>query len=522
MESPAVVLFQYIHAVWRRRWLSVAVAWAVCLVGWTVIAFMPSRYESQARVYVDADGLLTPLLRGLTVDVDPAQQVDVLQRTLLSRSNLEQIIRMADLEGRIKTAADKDAMIVKLLESIVIRPQTRNLFAISYQDTSPTTARNVVQSLLTIFAESSTGNARNELDNAQRFLNDQIAVYETQLRAAEQRRAEFREKHIDILSGAASSANLEAARSKLEQMRAELQDVTARRDALEKELAGLPPYLTVDAANAVVINNGGDPASPQQRLALAQRQLADLRSRYTEQWPEIVALKSEIADLTKQAATEPATGDTVAGGGHRSQIANNVYEQVKIRLVETTSQEASLQRRVADAEADLKRLEEIAHSSPGVEAQAQDLDRDYNILKKNHEELLARRESTNMAEAADTKADKIQFRVIDAPQVPTIAVAPKRPLLFSAVLAGGLLGGLALPILLMQIDRSYPNLQRLRDLGLPVLGAVSYVERGKTRAQSLIHGATFGASALGLVLLYGALVASSLDLHRLLPGRITG
>jgi hypothetical protein len=186
------------------------------------------------------------------------------------------------------------------------------------------------------------------------------------------------------------------------------------------------------------------------------------------------------------------------------------------------SQVASLQRRVADADADLKRLDKIAHSSPGVEAEAQDLDRDYNILKKNYEELLSRRESTNLAEAADTKADKIQFRVIDAPQLPTSAVAPKRPLLFSAVLAGGLLGGLALPILLQQIDRSYANLQRLRELGLPVLGAVSYVARGQSRARSLMDLATLGASALGLVAVYGLLVILSLDLHRLLPGSVAG
>jgi polysaccharide chain length determinant protein (PEP-CTERM system associated) len=522
MESPAALLSQYLHAIWRRRWLSIAVAWAVCLAGWAVVAFIPSRYESQARVFVDADGLLTPLLRGLAVDVDPAQQLDVLQKTLLSRSNIEQLIHMADLDARVRSAADKDALIAKLLDGIVIKPQTRNLFAISYQDTNPATARNVVQSLLTIFAESSTGTARTQMSNAQRFLNDQLAAYETQLRAAEKRRAEFREQHVEILSGAASTANIEAARAKLEQMRAELQDAQARRDALEKELTGLPATLSVDAGNAVIINNGNaDAGSPQQRLTQAERQLADLRSRYTEQWPEIIALKGEIADLKKQVAGEPPGADP-ATGARRTQIANNVYEQVKIRLVETMSQVASLQRRVADADADMKRLDAIAHSSPGVEAQAQDLDRDYNILKKNYEELLARRESTNLAEAADTKADKIQFRVIDAPQLPTAAVAPKRPLLFSAVLAGGLLGGLALPILLLQLDRSYANLQRLRELGLPVLGAVSYVARAKSRGRALMDAATFGASAFGLVAIWGLLVLISLDLHRLLPGRAGG
>ncbi|HVA14589.1 MAG TPA: XrtA system polysaccharide chain length determinant [Stellaceae bacterium] len=505
MESLSTTIFQYLHAIWRRKWMTAFATWAICIVGWTAIALMPSKYESSARVYVDADGLLGPLLRGLAVEVDPAQQLDVLQRTLLSRPNLEELIHMADLDSRARTPADKEALIRALPEAITIKPQTKNLFTLSYQDTNPTTARNVVQSLLTIFAENSTGTTRSQMDNAQKFLSGQIAAYEAQLRAVEQRRADFRSQHLDVLAGAGATQELQNARQRLSDARNQLQDATARRDALKQELGQLPQATSFSAGQA----SGG----LAQQLADAQRKLADLRTRYTDDYPDVVNLKSQIADLERRLSS-----DHGAAGGGRTSVTSTVYEQVQVQLVEQQSQVASLQQRVAEAEADVKRLQVLAVSAPEIEAQAQDIDRNYNVIKKNYDELLTRREATNLSQAADTKADQIQFRVVDAPQVPMVPIAPNRPVLFSAVLMAGVLGGLLIPIMLAQIDRSFATLQRLRSLGLPVVGGVSYVALFRSRAQSTLETAGFGATALALLMLYGVLIAITFDFHRALLG----
>lgn len=516
MESISGLVFQYLHAIWRRKWIVALAAWAVCIVGWSVVVMMPSRYESTTRIYVDADQLLTPLLKGIAVDVDPAQQLDVLQRTLLSRPNIEQLMHMADLDKRARTAADKDALIARLVQQVTITPQTRNLFTISYQDTDPTMARNVVQSLLTIFAENSTGAQRSQIDNAQRFLNDQIAIYEQQLRAAEKRRADFRTEHLEVLSGAASAGSIDTLRKNLQQERNDLQDALARRDELQKNLDGISPTLSADVAGAGL----AAPGAAEQQLAILQRQLAELRTRDTEQHPDVVALKAQIADLSGQLVA--AHGGKPTGGaatpGTRTRVSNSVYDQVRIRLLDAQGQVVSLQRRASQDETELKRVEDIAHSSPGLDAQMEDMDRDYTILKHNYDELLSRREATNLSEAADTKADKIQFRIIDAPQVPSAPIAPNRPVLFSAVLLAGVLGGLAIPILLTQIDRSFATLNRLRGLGLPVLGGVTYAAQFRSKAQSMTETAGFGASALALVMLYGVLILMTVDLHRLMQG----
>ncbi|MGC1742129.1 MAG: Wzz/FepE/Etk N-terminal domain-containing protein, partial [Pseudolabrys sp.] len=92
------IAYTYARQLWRYKWLSVGIAWAICAVGWPAVTMIPPRYESSARIYVNADQMLTPLLRGVAVQSDPMRQVDFVQRTLLSRSNLEQVVQLSDLD----------------------------------------------------------------------------------------------------------------------------------------------------------------------------------------------------------------------------------------------------------------------------------------------------------------------------------------------------------------------------------------------------------------------------------------
>ena len=91
-------LVSYLRGMWQYRWYGVAISWAVCAVGWTVVFLMPNLYEANARVYVDTQSVLKPLLSGLAVQPNVDQQIAMMSRTLISRPNLERVIRMSDLD----------------------------------------------------------------------------------------------------------------------------------------------------------------------------------------------------------------------------------------------------------------------------------------------------------------------------------------------------------------------------------------------------------------------------------------
>jgi polysaccharide chain length determinant protein (PEP-CTERM system associated) len=471
---------------------------------------IPKKYESSARVYVNADTLLQPLLQGLAVDTDPTRQVEFLQRTLLSRPNLEQLVHLADLDTGTLDAAAKEARFQELAANIKLAQPSLGLFTISYSNPNGVTAKNVVQGMITIFSEAAAGTSRAEMTNAQKFLNDQIAKYETQLRAADKRRAEFRDKYRDILPDAANGGTrLDAAHTSIQQLQLDLSDAMAKREAVSRQLASVPQFLSIDQAATVIVNNGQTTGGGTQAdLMQAEQTLDHLLLHDTEQHPDVVAARRLVASLKSR--VEEGKKSPSSDSSHRATVSNPVYEQLKLRISDADSVIASIQLRLTAAREQEKSVKALVAQVPDVEMQAQNLDRDYDVLKKNYQELVARRESTQIAEAADTQADRIQFRVVDAPQVPLTPTSPNRPLLFSGVLAAGGGAGLALILLLMQLDRSFDSVSKLKVLGLPVLGSISVVTRLDTRRRHTVQIATTGASMLLLFIVYGVLVVVSL------------
>ncbi len=512
---PHAMVLSYGRQLWRHKWLSIALAWPICVVGWAVIALLPPKYESSTRVYVNADQLLTPILSGVAVNDDPTRQVEYLQHTLISRPNLEQVIRLSNLDlsaGSQASAADREKILQGLVREVALKPQTENLIAITYRNPDPVVAKNVVSALLTVFSENTTGVNRDEMQNAKRFLSQEIQEYEDQLRAAEKRRAEFHQKYIDLLPGLDGAVSrVDAVRDAVAKLQLQIADAQAKRDSLQHELDGVPKFLNVDAVAPQVIV-AGKPVTARAELEDAVSQLEELQTRFTDLYPDVIYLKQRIAALQARVANEASHPNP---NRPKTDIANPVYDQVKIRLVEAETTLASLQRGLKQAKDDQTVLEQKALDTPGVMAQAQDLDRDYATKKKSYEELLQRREQTLIGEAADTKAEKIQFRVIDAPQIPIAPAAPNKPLLLLGVFALAIGAAIAAPIALFQFDKSFSTVSALRELGLPVLGSVSRLTFPGARRRTRIQVGALCASAGALVAIFGVLWVSTIHIYGL-------
>jgi polysaccharide chain length determinant protein (PEP-CTERM system associated) len=487
---------RYAAAGWRKRWWAVAAAWLVCLAGWTAVHALPDQYQARARIFADADAVLGSLLRGIALDSSPAGQVETLQRTLLSRPNLELIVDGTGLRERIVGGLGREALVQRLARDVRLTSYARNLFSIEYRDRDPQVAFEVVQKAVQLFLEAATGSDREQYNKAQQFLDEQIALYEGRLREAEQRRATFRTRYIDLLpSETGGASRLEASRNQVRQLQGELEDARNRRDLIRQQLDAQPQTLSAEAA-AAVEGRGS-------RLAEAERQLRELRLRYTEQHPDVAAARALVAELRAHGSGEAAARTPVPRGGASSR-PNPLYEQLKVRLVDADAQVASLERQLRDGEAEVVRLEAALRTEPEVQAQAINLDRDYNVLRRNFEELLARRESIRIADAARTGSDRVQLEVVDPPTVPTMPSGPNRRLFDAVVLLLGLGAGGAVGFLLVQLDGSFYSVQDLRRIGLPVLGGIS--APGRQPAERLRTIAAFGAACLLLLVAFGAVV----------------
>ena len=163
------------RGMWKFRWTGLLVAWLIAAVGSLGVFRIPDRYEATARVFVDTQSILKPLMAGLAVQPNIEQQVGMLSRTLISRPNVEKLIRMADLDLGARTKAQQDTLVDELMKTLQIGGTGRdNLYTLAYRDGDQGKAKRVIQSLVSIFVESSLGASRKDTDSAKVFLDEQI------------------------------------------------------------------------------------------------------------------------------------------------------------------------------------------------------------------------------------------------------------------------------------------------------------------------------------------------------------
>lgn len=491
----------YLNALWRRRWIALGMSMVVMSLGWIGVASLPNQYESSARIYVDTANVLGPLLKGVAVENDVNRQVAVMRQTILSRPNLEQIARMTDLDVTITSPQELEALIERLGSKISVKADRENLFAISYSDENPRLARDVVQAVTTLFVENNLGENRADIDSAQSFLNRQIAEYEKKLDTAERDLARFKQANGVFLPGQTGiQTALEEARAALAATRAAIIDAEARKATLERELAVTPQVIGEAQAGS------GPPSSAMARLMQTRAALEELLSRYTEQHPDVQTLRRRVAALEEELAAEQrafgGAGPSAGGGG----VPNPVYSDLRIELVRERSNLEALKEQVTRQEAAVADLEKKLFLVPEIEAQLKRLTRDYDVIRANYETLLSRRESARISSDREQEGSRVNFRIIEAAQIPLIPSGPPRLLLTIAVFFLSLGAGAGLAWLLALSRVTYGSVDHLRrDFDVPIFGTVSDVgmvmNRQRQRLELLGFLVMGGASVMVFALL---------------------
>jgi polysaccharide chain length determinant protein (PEP-CTERM system associated) len=501
---------------WRWRWVFILSTWALSMVGWFVVAVLPERYESMTRIYADTDNLLTPLLHNIAVQTDFQKQLMVMQRTLINRTNMARVAQAIDLDLDAQTDLEKERLYASLSSRVTIRVEALNLFQVGFRDSDPKRAKKGVDTLISIFVETNLGQNRASMENARTFLDTQIQDYEQKMRQTEQRLAAFKSQNYEVLPsgvGASFSGRLEEVRRDQMVAKSRADNALAARDQLRAALASIPQFLEVSANPQVVVNGGGavGGGTTRQRVAQLRREIAVLQSRFTEQHLDVISAKRAL-DLAERQLAEETQAKTAGGPDQdfaNARISNPVYEQLKLRLVQANGDLAQAQSQVAISTSELARIQSMADVAPRIEAELADLNREYGVFRAKYEEMLNRRESARISQAVETSGDKVQFRVIEPPQVPVRPSFPNRPLLMALVFVVAIAGSCGLVFVVRIFDDTIVSARTLtEEFHLRVLGSVSMVDtpaaaatrRRSTRVFSWVAGSLLATFVMVLLL----------------------
>lgn len=513
--------------VWPYRWVALALASIVAVVGWTWVLYLPNVYEVNAKIFIDTRSMLRPLMRGLAVDSNNLTNAAALmKRTMLTRPNLEEVARKTDLDLTAKTDQEFDALVADLSKRIRMSGTSKdNIYQIKFEDKDPQLAKRVVDELLNEFLETALGSTRIDTAATQKFLDDQIAEYEKRLIEAEQRLKDFKQRNAGQMPGEGKSfyGKLAGARTALETAELELSEAENRRNEMKRQVDGEEPIFGI--MGEVMPQNGGFSSEYDQRIDGLQIQLDQLLLQYTEKHPQVIGLLETIKLLNAKRDTEIAELEAAMqarGPSVSPQVAESpIYREMRVGLARVEGDVAALRTRVKAYQKNVEELEKAIDTIPEVEAELKRLDRDYGLNRSNYMELLKRRESARLSEEVDEQADDTKLKVIEPPRIPLSPIGPQRVQFLSMVLGFGLVLGGGVAFLLAQINPRFNTSDELKEFAaLPIMGVVSMVSNRRQRTERQMELAVFALVLMGLVSVYGGLVAletGQYDLH----GKVT-
>jgi len=506
MAELTAVILTFLKAIGKYRWHAVLISWIVAVVGWAVVFSLPNDYQASARVYVDTQSILKPLLSNMTALPNIDQQVMFMRRTLISRPNVERVIRMVDLDVKAKNQNEHEKLVDDLMDKIKIAGTERDdIYTITYNNPNPKLGKDVVSSLLTIFVEGSFGGKKQDSEKAVQFIDDQIKSYEEKLAAAENRLKEFKIKHLGLLPNQGdSTAKLADTNEQLTQARMELAEAEQARNAIKMQVTGdAPASVTTDVGDSADANPELDG-----RIASIHKNLDQLRMQYTEAHPDIVAAQRLLADLEKQKKEEAKKRKKIVDPGANY---SPMLQQLNVQLSVAEARVASLKARVDTLAGRVGAMRSQITTAPEVEAELAQLNRDYQINHENYQKLVERRESARLSGDLSSASDMLSFRVIDPPSVPLTPAGPNRIRLFTMVFGAALAAGLATALLMSQVRPTFLSQAALREVtGMPILGTVSMTWTDAQKVKRKRRLWALGAALFMLFGVYGGVMAVAL------------
>jgi len=513
MEEIIRLALFYLAGIWRYRWFTLAIAAVICLIGWAYVATMPDQYEASAKVFVDTQSVLNPLLRGLAIETNDSRRIRMMTSVLFSRENMEKLARMTDLDLRAKTPRQMDELVSDLKSRVKLQVAGDNIYRIAYEDAKPDLAKRVVQSMLTMFVESNLGDSRQDQDSAEQFLRRELKSYEQRMDEADRRLKDFKLRNMSVLSQKGSYYDrLAATEKELSAARDQLKTMVERRDVLSNQLkeVGEQGYgQWVDQTAQSVASGTED------RIKELQNQLANLLLKYTDRHPDVIAMRATIDRLDLKAKEEReeflAAQKASAASKEQTAIANSnnpIYQQIRLVLSELQADIAAQNLRVTSL---TKRGSELRHDIDKglqIDTEAKQLNRDYGVLQSNYKALTERLEQARMTRKADTSVDTVRFRVLDPPKVPLKPSGPNRIMLSSAVFGAALLAGLGIAFVLSQVRPVFEDRRQLNEtLGIPVLGSVNMIWTDTEKKRRRVTNLAFAGGTAALVAGYVVVIA---------------
>jgi len=471
-NAPAFHPLDYVSVLRRRMWwLIVPLALAI-VAGAALVMYLPRTYQAQATIGVSLPGVSGQLLND-TQRVTAEERARQISQTLLSQAVIERVVR--------EEGFDKHMPIPQAVQQVrsnvdvrVPQPEPNmpqgsvEQFQVFYKNDTAQMAQRVTNRLSDVFVEESSRKREVRAEETSMFINDQLMASKTRLDQLESQLRSAKEAFMGALPEQ-TDANVRlvtAAQQQLETVTNGIRGDQDRLTSIDRQISALTSGTTGDSGSPATSSVA---PSSMTRIATLQAALDGARTRYTEQHPEIVRLKDELAQAQADAKAEAAkpVSDRVAtlrtDPTYRSMVKEK--NDIELRIADGQRRQAAIQQQIAMYRG---RVE----AAPRVEQQLATVQREYDLEKQNYSNLTGKFRDARMNESLERNQGGERFTVLQHASLPDAPFSPNIPrLLVLVLLVGGCLGG-GLALGREYLDRAIYDTRSLAELELPILGEI--------------------------------------------------
>lgn len=423
-------------ALLRRRWwyflLPLFFGWALV---WGASWVLPPKYKSSTQILVEQPTMpkdyVTP-----NVNDDLQDRLQSIQQQILSRTRLLRIIEQFHLYASDRSHRTPEEIVERMRKDIevnlVLGESQREVsaFVVAYSSRDPNVAQEVTTELTNLFINENLETRQQESEDTTAFLTSQLEEARKALAEQEEKVRVFKDQHPGALPTELQS-NIQIMNGLQTQMQSDQDALNAARQQNAYLQSLLTQYHGLQKSGAAAGGPPGGLTAIDQELAKEQSQLADLKAHYTDQYPDVKKMQQQIADTQKLRAqmlanlkSQPVTADpSVEDGGSKDDTAVLQLEgQMRANQLEIKNREKT----IADLQARIGTYQSHLSQEPIVEQQFADLTRGYEQSKANYDDLLKKKNASQMATSLELRQQGEHFSVLDPPSLPLKPDFPNR------------------------------------------------------------------------------------------------
>ncbi|QRM57745.1 Wzz/FepE/Etk N-terminal domain-containing protein [Sinorhizobium sp. BG8] len=505
----------YLSILWRRLPYLLAIAPLAIAIAVAIALSLPPVYRASAKILIEAPQIPADLARS-TVPTGAVEQLRILQQRITTRDALIDLATRFNIYGKSEKEPSADDIVKDMRARVKFEQvsldafnpvQEATIFNVSFDADTPTMAADVANELAASILSRNLRLRTDRAGNTLQFFNNEVTRLGTDLNRLEAEILAFKTKNKDTLPDS------------LDFRRSQQSSQQERLIALEREetdLRSRRSSLVATYAATGQLSDSGPLTPEQQMLADLNRALAEQLAIFSENSPNITAIRARIAALQNGMNSNDQKGKDK--GGKRSGTVGLELQLSEIdeRLQFIVHEKSSITQRIANLTASIT-------ATPASETVLNALERNRVNIQNQYNTAIARRADASIGEQIEMRADGGRISLLEAATPPQSKESPKRGRIVAMGGAGGIGLSLALVALLEILNKTIRRPAELvRRLQMQPLATIPYIwtaaELRAARTRRNLAVLSAGAIPATLILIHYYYMPLNLALQKIVTG----